>query len=405
MNIGFDIRPIIGKPIFGSGAPAGVTGYASDLLRELVAQGECHEFFCFSNSLKKPDISLIRDVLRKKNVHLITTRVPNKLFDPIALATNTPKIDKIIEKATHSYAIKSSRNSSRNVKNMKLDFYVSPHFNIAPISRDTKHILVIHDLSFEIYPEFYGIRKQYWHKTQGIRESCKRAHVIVAVSNNTKNDIITMYGIDENKIKVIYPGIREFGKTSIKKPIEDKTEKPPHEYFLYLGTLEPRKNIEGIIEAYSRFRNKNKEKNTCKLLIAGGKGWKYKNIYKTTSKSKYSDDIVFEGYVNEKQKSYLIRNAVALIYPSFYEGFGLPPMEAHANNTPVITSHTSSIPEIMQHNAIYVNPYNVSDIAFAMETVLGDYKPAITNKHNLTTTSPRPWSKVAREFIGMMSGL
>ncbi len=356
MNIGFDLRSIIGKPIFGSDSPAGVAKYASNILRKMVSLNPEHDFFCFFNSFKRPNTSLIDDVLSKRNVHLITTGVPNKLFDPMAKVVNQPKIDKIIKK----------------IKGDDIDVYFSPHLNISPLTEKVRHVMTVHDLSFELYPEFYGMRKLYWHWVQNVRSQCLDADAIIAVSENTKYDLIDLYGIDENKIHVVHSGmpIRAKEDEDGKKDMLEKVRVKygiPSDYFLYIGTLEPRKNIESIIEAYSNSRI-----SETSLVIAGGKGWKYCQIYKTANKSKRKNNIYFTGYVDEIDKSALIENARACIYPSFYEGFGFPPLEAISRNTTVITSHVSSIPEIVGTRAVYVDPYNINDITCAMNTVLSE---------------------------------
>lgn len=342
MVIGYDIRAIIGKPILGSQAPAGVAGYVVHLLRELVIQGENHEFILFANAFKKPDLSLIEDILELPNVSLVTTRLPNKLFDHAAKFFNYPRIDSLIKKHTGK----------------RVSIYFTPHINITPLSKDVRYALTVHDVSFDLYHSFYALRKQYWHFVQDPQKACSRADIIFTVSKHTKQDIQSTYNISPDNVHAVYPGVL----FSTKRKELSVAYNLPQKYILYIGTLEPRKNIEGIIEAFTIFKKQTKDTNTH-LVLGGGKGWLYSRIYKTAQKSRYKDQIHFLGYVDEADKATLIKNAEAFVFPSFYEGFGFPPLEALAQGTPVVASHVSSLPEVVSKEAILVDPYNSYDIA------------------------------------------
>ncbi len=180
----------------------------------------------------------------------------------------------------------------------------------------------------------------------------------------------------------------------------------PNKFILYLGTLEPRKNIEGIISAYDVLRRKNNlpaqagELDEVKLIIAGGRGWKSKNILKQWQSSDYKDDIIFLGYVESEDKIYLYNLASVFVYPSFYEGFGYPPLEAMACGLPVITSFSSSLPEVVGEAAIMIDPYNINQIAEAIRQVLTDYelRDGLIKK-GLERAKQFSWAKAAGEYL------
>ena len=173
----------------------------------------------------------------------------------------------------------------------------------------------------------------------------------------------------------------------------------PKKFILFLGTLEPRKNVDNIIKAYDKLR-KNNNFYEYKLVIAGGKGWKNKNIYNAFKNSKYKNDIKFLGYVENKDKNYLYNLADLFIYPSFYEGFGLPPLEAMACGCPVITSSVSSLPEIVGSAGIMVNPHDISEISQAMNDVLSDKN--LQNKlsqKGIKKAKEFNWEKSAKKYL------
>ena len=201
---------------------------------------------------------------------------------------------------------------------------------------------------------------------------------IISVSKNTKNDIVKYLGIDKEKIEVIYSGIpSEYKNIDVmdKKINEVRDEynlnKP---YIFYLGNIEPRKNILGLIKAFESLLENSPRYNNYELIIAGAKGWKYKKIVKYWQNSKIKDKIRFLGYINSDDKKYLYNLASVFVYPSFYEGFGFPPLEAIVCGTPVITSANSSLAEILGQSALYVDAKDVVSIELAMKEVLDNNK-------------------------------
>ena len=259
-----------------------------------------------------------------------------------------------------------------------VDKFFSPHIFLSATSPKCEKIVTFHDLSFEKYPQFYSSQKNFWHFSMNPPKQAAEADKIIAVSESTKEDLIELYGIEPEKIKVIYSGLSS-KTTRIVFPQEKiyvrKKYGLPENYILYLGTLEPRKNIISLLKAFEKSKMAGALKNSnFKLVIAGAKGWLYDDIFKTAQKFSSRNDIVFTGFIESKDKPVLYEMAKLFVYPSFYEGFGFPPLEAMAQKTPVITSGISSIPEAVSNAAITVNPSNPDELREAMEKVLTDEK-------------------------------
>lgn len=379
MKIGIDIRTLM--DIQYSGIPE----YTLNLIKEILKLDKKNEYKLFYNSGK--DIS---DKIPKfDNAEIIKTNYPNKLFNNLMQRVlGAPKIDQLI----------------------KADIFFMPNIGFVSLSNRCKKIITIHDLSFLRFPEFFSLKRRIWHGIINIKKILNQFDKIIAVSENTKNDLIDLCNIKAEKIKVIYHGVG--GEYKVIEPNNQKLNEVkkkyalPDDFILYLGTLEPRKNVEGIIQAYGELREKNKPRTkdiSCrrhyttdcdklfnhpnlseeffvrgknlenfKLVIAGGRGWKYKNIFKIWSESKYKDSIIFLGYIEGADKVYLYNLASLFVYPSFYEGFGLQLLEAMACGTPVTCSFTSSLPEVAGGAAVMVDPYDTNNIASAMEQILTD---------------------------------
>jgi len=349
MIIGIDIR------MLARGARTGVEEYAINLFSNMFCLDKSVKYKLFYNGYKKMELDY--DWLELPNVELIQFKIPNRVLDFSFRVLNYPKVDELLK---------------------GVDVFFSPHIFLSSMSKKCKTVVTFHDLSFEKYPEFYSAGKNYWHFSMSPKKQAKKADQIIAVSQSTKDDLIDLYGIEPSKIKVIYSGVDNESRivNSESRILEvRKKYNLPEKYILYLGTLEPRKNIIGLIKAFELFKKSYKLQATSyKLVIAGAKGWLYEDIFKAANNSSVKDDIVFTGFVEDKDKSVLYGNAELFVYPSFYEGFGFPPLEAMTYGVPVITSNFSSLPEAVGDAAIMVDPYNLDELAEAMEMVLTDDK-------------------------------
>lgn len=259
--------------------------------------------------------------------------------------------------------------------NDKSDIYHFFNFIVPPRIKG-KVITTIHDMTYELYPETMDKRNLKRIKND-IQYSVNRADKIITVSESSKKDIINFLSVDESKIEVIYNGV-EYDRFN-KSYSEDEKSKIrvkytlPENYILYMGTLEPRKNIESIIEAFSLFKKENTPSSkNIKLVIAGKKGWLFESIFNLVHKLNIKDDVIFTDYIAENDKSIIYNMASLFIFPSLYEGFGIPVLEAMASSVPVITSSVSSLPEVAGDAAILVAPKDIQSIAKYIGEILGN---------------------------------
>lgn len=261
-----------------------------------------------------------------------------------------------------------------------------------------KKILTIHDLTPLLFPETHSKETLFfWNSTLKLIKN--RADIIIVDSKNTKNDCIMHLGISDERIKVVhlaadskYKPINN--KENIEKELKNKYNlKFP--FILYVGTLERRKNISTLIKAFYKLK-KNSVKH--KLVIAGGKGWKYNEIFETIDKLGLKNDVIFTGYVPDEDLVKLYNAADLFVYPSLYEGFGLPPLEAMACGCPVITSNASSLPEVVGNAGIMVDPYNFDILYEKICEVLSNngFRDELRKK-SLNRAKLFSWEKTAEE--------
>ncbi len=226
-----------------------------------------------------------------------------------------------------------------------------------------KSIITIHDLTPLIFPEFHKMNSAVYFK-YGLKPILKKSKVILADSENTKQDIIKYYRIEDEKIHVVYLGIdNTFRK--LKMNNLSRFNLREKEYILFVGTLEPRKNIINMLKAYRTLQLKEK------LVLISGPGWKNEELIKLCLETKNVEII---GNKTQEELIALYNGAKFLLYPSFYEGFGLPLVEAMACGCPVITSNTSSMPEVVGKAGVLINPYKIEEIADAIKLLNEDDK-------------------------------
>ena len=216
-------------------------------------------------------------------------------------------------------------------------------------------VVTIHDLSYIYYPDEF-LKKDLYKLRNWTKYTVLKAKKIIAVSQSTKNDLIKIYKISPQKIKVIYNGFNQYKGIKASALKEKKLQKP---YILYIGTLQPRKNLINLIQAFYKF---NQIYPQFKLIIAGKKGWLYQKIFEEVENLGIEDKVFFTDYVTDHQLVYLYQNAFCLVMPSFYEGFGLPVLEAMNFRCPVIASFSSSLPEVGGDACLYFNPQDVNNL-------------------------------------------
>ncbi|XRP97070.1 glycosyltransferase family 4 protein [Methanocaldococcus sp. 16A] len=272
------------------------------------------------------------------------------------------------------------------------------HFGPFLFLKKPKRILTVYDLTPLLYSKTHKKSKVLMHKYY-FPLVLKVTDKIIAISHHTKNDIIKHFKIPEDKIRVIHlaanENYRPLKENEINKIKQKYNLNDP--FILYVGTLEPRKNILNLLKAFYKLK---KQGIKHKLVITGKKGWKYRNIFELIDKLNLQKEVIFTGYVPDEDLPGLYNAADLFVYPSLYEGFGLPPLEAMACGTPVITSNTSSLPEVVGDAGIMVNPYDVDELAKAMYEVLtNDGLREELSKKGLERAKLFSWKKCAEEHL------
>ena len=250
------------------------------------------------------------------------------------------------------------------LKKLNPDLFLSPDGYLS-LSTKTKSLPVIHDLNFEHYPQDlpWLVRKYYKYY---FPKFAKKATRIATVSAYSKNDIVNQYNIDSSVIDVVYNGMNE----SYCEPSEEEKEATlklltnGSPYFIFVGALIPRKNITNLFLAFDIF--KSKSKNDVKLLVVGDKKWWTSSMHQTFHSLQHKQEVVFTGRMQAEPLRKAIGSALALTYVSYFEGFGIPILEAFTCHTPVITSNITSMPEIAGDAALLVDPFSPDSIADAM---------------------------------------
>ncbi|MBU1626158.1 glycosyltransferase, partial [bacterium] len=285
----------------------------------------------------------------------------------------------------------------RQLKHELLDLvhFTSPTGSLKKV-KDTIYINTIYDLTPILHPETHG-KIMILHYKYILPRILKRSDAIITVSYNTKKDLIKYYNIPEEKIKVIYLGVDE-----IFRPLENKEQliiqlknkfNISSPYLLYVGMIEPRKNLIRLIHAYEILR---KEGYPHSLVIVGAIGWKYKEIFQLVDSLDLHQHIIFTGFVELEDLVNIYNCAEIFVYPSLYEGFGLPPLEAMSCGTPVVTSKTSSIPEVVGDSALLIDPYSIESIARGVAKVLCDSKlREKLSRMGITRAKEFNWQKTA----------
>ncbi len=246
-----------------------------------------------------------------------------------------------------------------------------------PLIHPKKTIVTIHGLEYEFCPQAYSFFER-WYMRLSIRHSVRVASTVIAVSENTKRDLINLYHVLPSKIAVISEGYSiSHGVTGNQKLVTGKEgiitnyQLPiTTPYFLFIGRLEERKNVVRIIEAFGILKTKYGIPH--QLVLAGKPGYGYRAISDKLQVTSYKQDIVELGYVSEEEKWELLKQAEVFVFPSLYEGFGIPILEAQSVGTPVVTSNTSSLPEVGGDGAVFVDPLSAEGIAEGIWEVLSD---------------------------------
>jgi glycosyltransferase involved in cell wall biosynthesis len=339
MIIGIDIRHL------ATGPYAGVAVVTRALVEALAEGAPTERFKVFFSGRKGPPPFVREWPKRFSNISLTQWRFSNRLFDFSSRTFRLPPLDRMVG---------------------GIDVLLSPHTMPVALSAKVPRVLIVHDLSFVAHPEFFSWESRLWHAAMGIRGQVRRARVIVVPSCATARDLERFWNIAQQKIAIVPWG----------SPRERFASRPPlpnphGRFVLFVGTVEARKNVSGLVGAFEIVKRDSAFADLT-LVIAGALGYRSEDVVERCARSPFRDAIILRGYVSEEEKSALLRNASLFVYPSLYEGFGLPVLEAMAEGVPVVTSQRTSLPEVAGNAAILVDPMREGDIAAAMRDVLSD---------------------------------
>src|SRR5882724_4388762 len=282
-----------------------------------------------------------------------------------------------------------------------VDVLHSPFFN-APKDHHGSLVVTIYDVSFLLQPQFHTEANRL-HCLQGTLNAALYADRIVAISMQTKKDLIDYFSVPDERIRVIHPAHRkiyypERDVEVIRRALERLGIF--HNFILFVGSLEPRKNLKTLLQAYATYVTRY----ACKelLVVAGGKGWLNDDLSQVAAELGIAERVKFLGYVQEADLRVLYSAAKLFVYPSIYEGFGLPPLEAMACGAPVITSNTSALPEVVGDAALLIDPHNSEELCQAMQRVLcdDDFRKRM-RRQSLARAKLFSWEQTAEQTLAV----
>lgn len=382
MRIGIDIRCL------AEGKRTGVEEYTLALLRELFERDQENEYILFFNAWKKslPDFSWFSQY---PNVTLKSFHFPNKLLNLSLWYLGLPRLDLLLGGT---------------------DVFFLPNLNFAAVSKKTRLVVTAHDLSFELFPETFSFKQRLWHYLVNFRHLLRRADHIMAVSQSTKDDLVAEYQVPEGKISVVPSGIdarfRQMDRNDAELVRIKEKYQLPYKFILYLGTFEPRKNIAALIRGYEALlASGNPALEKYDLVLAGTRGWKCDDVFQAREQSLYKDRILLPGFIADEDKVALYNLASVFVYPSLYEGFGFPPLEAMACGVPVITSHSSALPEVVGAAGVMIDPYQPDELYQALQSVLNDQTLSFAlTQRGIAQARQFTWGKAAEATQNILLG-
>lgn len=333
MRIGIDARSLA-EPY-----PTGISTYTTQTIQALANLGTNDTFCLFSSGRSRP-AQQFAELQQHKNIEWHHLAWPNKVWHAAAYSGVSPTIDRLLG---------------------GVDVLFAPNLHFLPVSANVPLVLTMHDLSFVLYPQFLSWQRRLWHQAVQPGKTLHRAQQVITVSNSTRQDVMQQYDLPANQVVTIYSGVPDSVPAEPLPGLPDK-------YVLFLSTLEPRKNLITLLDAFALFRRQHPT-SPLELVVIGSPGWKSTNVVKRLHTTA---GVHYFGYVTPGQKTAALQHAQALVYPSIYEGFGLPPLEALRWNVPVLASRVGALPEVLGEAALYVDPYAVVDWAQALYTIATD---------------------------------
>jgi glycosyltransferase involved in cell wall biosynthesis len=341
--------------------------------------------------------NLIKNMIKNGKADEISLIHYEKSEDPIYSQVKDIIIPEIPLKLTSAIGIPQA------VKNADIDIlHVPVHWynQITPFlfNREIKKVLTIHDLTPILFPEMHTRETNLTWKSS-LKFIKNRTNIVICDSVSTKNDCMKLLKIPEKRLKVIpLSADEQYKPIKNKEHIRDELKREyniDYPFILFVGTLEKRKNVPILLKSFYKLK---KSKLNHKLVIVGGKGWKYTRIFDLIEGLNLENDVIFTDYVSDEYLVKLYNAADLFVYPSLYEGFGLPPLEAMACGCPVITSNTSSLPEVVGDAGVMVDPNDIDSLTESMIKILTDneYREEMGRK-SLERAHMFSWKKTAEE--------
>jgi glycosyltransferase involved in cell wall biosynthesis len=322
----------------------GIGTYVRNLLRQLARQDSATEYVLLCH---ESDCAVVTDL--------------------------APNFRAIAENAG-AYSIKEQFAIPGDLRRAAVDLFHAPHYVLPPLT-PCRSVVTIHDCIHLRFPQYLPSRLGYAYARASMWTATHRAARVLTVSEASKRDILRYFSVPESRIDVIYNAIDD---RFWQEPTPEQMERVRQRYqltapfVLYAGNIKPYKNLERLIESFHLMRQSHPELCDVQLLIIGDEISKYATLRRAVHKNKLHKHVRFFGFVSDETLAALYRLADVFVFPSLYEGFGLPPLEAMASGTPVIASNVSSLPEVLGTAALMIDPYEPAEIAEAMRRVLVD---------------------------------
>ena len=353
---------------------AGPSRYATNLVEAVLAQPSGHDFTLFLNEQVRA-----LPFRPGQPVRVLRTRAP----------TSRTSIRVLWEHLLAPWHIGAARLEA-----------VHSMLNVVPLAAPTRHVVTIHDLSFMRTPGAHPTHRR-WYLTAATWLSARRARTVLADSHATKDDVVELLGADPDRVHVVYPG----SEAAFHPRSEAQVQAFRHNnalvrpFVLFVGTLEPRKNVDVLVRAFGVVA---RDGFAGDLVLAGGSGWGTEAIDAALAESPVRDRIRRIGYVKQEDLPYWYCAADLVVYPSSYEGFGIPVLEAMASGTPVITSNRSSLPEVAGDAALTVDPRDIPQLAAAMTMVLASpERRATMRERGLAQARRFDWTVAAEQCLNV----
>jgi glycosyltransferase involved in cell wall biosynthesis len=391
---------------------AGIGRYTRELVTALLALASPHHYIIFAATGGMSRLSWQREIDRLRAVPLASnsstvaaaSRLPSPLSSPQEASQPTIRTVPLSDDWLARLWYRLRLPIPAEIVTGHLDVFYSPDFVLPPTRHACQTLLTVHDLSFVCHPEaFVPPLRRYLDRV--VPRSIERASLVLADSAHTCSDLIRLFAVPHDRVKVIYPGVdtrfRPQAEPGESARLRERYAIGDQAYVLSVGTLQPRKNYVRLIQAFVRSpATKGKD---VHLLIAGGRGWLYEDILAEAEKH---NSVCLLGFVDDLDLPALYRGAALFVFPSLYEGFGLPVLEAMACGVPVVSSSSSSLPEVAGDAALLVEPLDVDALAEAITWALedDDLRRGMVERGVVQAARYR-WARSAAQLLGAIESL